>query len=395
MDKDNKRIERLKDYVKGVLDDADGKALYDEYKRDIETVTPQECFEVFYSSLEKGYSEEDVLKVLDKVINVFHNPLSKYQWERPRENTFLEILMRENQALENKLDKIREIILKKEVQERKDEILNIVSSLKEFDQHYQKKENILFPYMEKKMDKFNGLSIMWSLHDEARESIKETINVLESENFSMEEFNIAIGKLFFVIIGIVKKEEVILLPSAMEVIDEDEWEEMNKQSVEYGFPFIERPEINRGERIEINGFKGMTFKTGTGELSFEQLILLLDALPADLTFVDENNKVRYFTRPKDRIFPRSAAIIGRDVENCHPPKSLHMVNKIVEEFRNGTKDSATFWIDIKGKKILIQYFALRNSNNEYKGVLEVTQDITEIQELEGERRLLKWDNRWK
>ena len=95
-----------------------------------------------------------------------------------------------------------------------------------------------------------------SLHDEARESIKETINVLESENFSIEEFNIAIGKLFFVIIGIVKKEEVILLPSAMEVIDEDEWEEMNKQSVEYGFPFIERPEINRGERIEINGFKG-------------------------------------------------------------------------------------------------------------------------------------------
>ena len=160
MDKDNKRIERLKDYVKGVLDDADGKALYDEYKRDIETVTPQECFEVFYSSLEKGYSEEDVLKVLDKVINVFHNPLSKYQWERPRENTFLEILMRENQALENRLDKIREIILKKEVEERKDEILQIVNSLKEFDQHYQKKENILFPYMEKKMDKFNGLSIM-------------------------------------------------------------------------------------------------------------------------------------------------------------------------------------------------------------------------------------------
>ena len=192
-------------------------------------------------------------------------------------------------------------------------------------------------------------------------------------------------------LGIAKKEDLILFPAAMEVMDDAEWEDMNKQSLEYGFPFIERPDIDPGEKIEVHGFKDMTFKTGTGELTFEQLVLLMDALPVDLTYVDENNKVRYFTRPKDRTFPRSPAVIGRDVRNCHPQKSLHVVNKIMDEFKKGTKDSATFWIDFKGRKLLIQYFPLRNSKGEYKGVLEVTQDITEILNLEGERRLLQWE----
>lgn len=390
MDKSRKKVERLKEYVQGVLENKEGKDLYTEYRDDIESVTPQECFEIFYSRLERGYSEEEILKILDKVINIFHKSLNIYKWERPKENSFLYILMKENKALEERLGKIKKIILNEEVEDRKDEIFTIVQSLKEFDQHYQKKENILFPYMEKKMDKFNGLSIMWSLHDEARESIKRVLDVLESKEFSLEKFNVEIGKLFFAMIGIVKKENLILFPSAMEIIDDREWDDMNKQSTEYGFPFIETPNLAKGERIDIHGFSGMKFKTDTGELDFEQLLLLLNALPVDLTFVDENNKVRYFTRPKDRMFPRSPAVIGRDVENCHPPKSIHVVNKIVEEFRDGNKDTATFWIEIKGRKILIQYFALRNSKGEYKGVLEVTQDITETQELKGQKRLLDW-----
>ncbi|MBZ2174451.1 PAS domain-containing protein [Schnuerera sp. xch1] len=412
MNKNEKKVERLKEYVQGVLENKGGKDLYTKYKDDIESVTPQECFEIFYSRLERGYSEEEILNILDKVINVFYKSLNTYKWRKPEENSFLYILIKENEALEERLDMIKKIILNKEVEERKDKILTIVQSLKEFDQHYQKEENILFPYMEKKMDKFNGLSIMWSLHDEARERINRVIAILESDDSSIPKFNVEIGKLFFAMLGIVKKENLILFPSAMEVIDDDEWDDMNKQSTEYGFPFIETPNLRRGERIDIQEFSGMKFKTDTGELNFEQLLLLMNALPADLTFVDENNKVRYFTRPKDRIFPRSPvdennkvryftrpkdrifprspAVIGRDVENCHPPKSLHVVNKIVEEFRNGNRDSATFWIEIKGRKILIQYFALRNSKEEYKGVLEVTQDITEIQKLEGEKRLLDW-----
>lgn len=200
-----------------------------------------------------------------------------------------------------------------------------------------------------------------------------------------------IGKLFFAMLGIVKKENLILFPAAMELMDESEWEDMNRQSTEYGFPFIERPPIEEGEKIEIHGFEGMKFKTETGELSFEQIMLLFNALPVDLTFVDENNKVRFFTKPKDRTFPRSPAVIGRDVRNCHPAESVHVVDKIIDAFREGSRDTANFWIDFKGRKLLIQYFALRNSKGEYKGVLEVTQDITDIKKLEGERRLLQWE----
>ena len=387
---DLERVNGLKDYVQGVLDNEEGRALYIKYKEYIDKVTPQQCFEIFTSKLEKGYTPKDVLKILDKVINVFYKPLSNYSWERPKEGSFLDLLMKENKALEKKLGEIRRIIQNKEVEEKKDELLERVKELEEFNEHYLKKENILFPYMEKKMDRFKGLTIMWSLHDEARESIKKVINILESEDMSLDEFNYEIGKLFFTLLGIVKKEDLILFPAAMEVISDGEWEEMNFQSIEYGFPFIKRPALEEKEELNLYGFEDRKFKTDTGELNFEQLLLLLNTLPVDLTFVDENNKVKFFTRPKDRIFPRSPAVIGRDVENCHPAESVYLVNKIIESFRNGSQDSAKFWIDYKGRKILIQYFALRNSRGEYKGVLEVSQDVTETKGLRGEKRLLGW-----
>lgn len=386
-----KKIQRLKEYVQGVLDNKDGKLLYKKYKEDIESVTPMECFQIFYSKIDKGYTPKEVLKILDKVINVFHRSLASYKWKRPKENSFLDILMKENHALEERLGKIRKIILDKKVEEKREEIHSILKSLEEFNEHYLKKENILFPYMEKKMKIFNGLSIMWSLHDEAREALKNTIALFEKDEFSLKEFNVEIGKLFFAMLGIVKKENLILFPAAMEVINDSEWEDMNRQSTEYGFPFIERPPIDEIKNIEIYGFEGMKFKTETGELTFEQIMLLFNALPVDLTFVDENNKVRFFTKPKDRVFPRSPAVIGRDVRNCHPAESVHVVNKIVDAFREGSRDSATFWIDFKGRKLIIQYFPLRDSKGEYKGVLEVTQDISEIKKLEGERRLLQWE----
>ena len=118
---------------------------------------------------------------------------------------------------------------------------------------------------------------------------------------------------------------------------------------------------------------------------------MLNSLPVDITFVDENDKVRYFSNPSDRFFPRSKAIIGRLVENCHPPESVHIVKKIVNAFRTGEKNNAKFWIHIKDKFVLIQYFALRDNNGNYKGVIEASQEVTDIRNLKGERRLLEWD----
>jgi len=129
----------------------------------------------------------------------------------------------------------------------------------------------------------------------------------------------------------------------------------------------------------------------TGLLTAEQINLLLKHLPVDVSFVDENDRVAYYSQTEDRIFPRSPGIIGRTVQNCHPSKSVHIVNKMLDEFRAGRKDSSEFWIQMKGKFIHIRYFAVRDSMGSYKGTLEVSQDVTSIRGLEGEKRLLDWD----
>jgi len=124
------------------------------------------------------------------------------------------------------------------------------------------------------------------------------------------------------------------------------------------------------------------------KLSHEVIEALLDALPVDITFVDEEDRVRYFSKEGKQIFARSRKIIGMKVQKCHPQKSIHVVNQILEDFRNNRRDSANFWIDLKGQKIYIRYFAVRNKEGKYFGCLEVTQDITDIQKITGEKRLL-------
>ncbi len=165
---------------------------------------------------------------------------------------------------------------------------------------------------------------------------------------------------------------------------------MHIQSFDFEFPFIEvpeKPDISLKDLIEdVNS--DTVFATETGSLTFEQLEVLINSLPVDITFVTADNKVGFFSKPKDRLFPRTAAVIGRDVKNCHPPKSVHVVEEILESFKEDRRDSATFWIQMMGKFILIQYFALRNDTGKYLGCLEVSQDITNIRMLEGQKRLL-------
>ncbi|MFW5649248.1 MAG: DUF438 domain-containing protein [Candidatus Alkaliphilus sp. MAG34] len=386
----SERIKRLKDYVGGLRSNLDGKKLYAEYKEDIENVTPQEAFEIFHGLIEEGIKPDEILVFLDKAINVFHKSLFNHRWEKPKNNNFLMDLIKENEGLVKKTDEIKILLKEPDLQTKKQNLFPKIAKLQEFDAHYLKKENILFPYMENAMPKFHGLSIMWALHDVVRARIKKAIDIVKDDNSTEEQLNKAIADVFFGMLGLKKKEELILFPSASEVLSKDDWHQMYKQSLEYDFPFIEKPDAKIADD-ETKIFEGGKFKTETGELDFEDILMIFNALPVDLTFVDENNKVKFFTRPKDRIFPRSPAIIGRDVNNCHPPSSVHIVEEIIESFRSGKEDSAKFWINVKDKMILIQYFALRDNEGTYRGTLEVSQDITEIRQLEGERRLLKWN----
>ncbi len=396
---DEKRIKNLTRYVQGIMREENGRELYLKYKEDIEAVTPQEVFEIFYAQLQKGIEAKEILVFLDKVINVFYKSLIAYPWKKPEKSSFLGYLMEENTAMVKRLEDIKEILEEKNPEKRRELLIPKIQDLEKFHHHYLKKENILFPYMEKKMEKFNGLAIMWALHDETREQIKKTVEILQEKDNNEQEINMEMGKLFFAMHGLVKKEELILFPAASEITNEKEWDEMQAQSLEYEFPFIEKPGKKAEEGNKTQEAFGYAqdqageyrLKTETGILDLSQIIMIFNALPVDMTFVDENNKVRFFSRPKDRIFPRSPAVIGRDVKNCHPPESVHVVEEIIDAFKTGRHDSADFWINVKGRTVLIKYFALRGQQGEYKGVLEVSQDVTDIKEIKGEKRLLQWD----
>ena len=133
-----------------------------------------------------------------------------------------------------------------------------------------------------------------------------------------------------------------------------------------------------------------TLRFDTGTLTKTQLNGIFTTLPVDVTFIDADDTVRYFNMPKKRIFVRPKTVLGKKVHNCHPQKSLHIVNKIVESFKNGEKNVAEFWITLNSRLVHIRFFAVRDANGKYLGTIEVVQDITEIKKLQGERRLLDW-----
>jgi len=247
---------------------------------------------------------------------------------------------------------------------------------------------------------------MWSLHDDIRKGLKELLELLEKENKLNNEIRKKFGQLFLTMYRMVFKEEKIIFPIAVETLTENEWKEIQKQSLEEGYIFIDTPSKedmiikNRAEKekgiesISISNdfsLEGVFLGLGTGNLSLEQIKMMINNLPVDITYVDENDKVRFFSNPEERFFPRSKAIIGRDVQNCHPPESVHIVENILDSFKSGDKDKARFWIQMKGKFVLIEYFALRDNSGNYRGTIEVSQDITELRELEGEKRLLDWE----
>lgn len=391
MKTDRNRIKNLTEYVQKLRNKDNPKELYLRYKDDIEHVTPQEAFEVFYNLRKSGVEPKEILDFLDKVINVFYKSLAGYEWRKPDESSFIGALMKENHALASRLEAIKETLKEKDFEARKSYLIPQIQDLLRFNHHYLKKENILFPYLEKKLESYNGLEIMWALHDEVRKLMKRLITGLEKGEYTEAELNKDLGSLFFAMHGLIKKEEFILFPAASEVIDEREWDEMKRQSLEYQFPFIEEPKQVPEENGVMEKLDGYTVKTDTGTLDIEQILMIFNTLPVDMTLVDENDRVRFFNKAKDRLFPRSPAVIGRDVAKCHPPESVHVVHEIINAFKAGSQDNATFWIDIRGKKILIQYFALRDSEGNYKGVLEVSQDISDIIQIRGERRLLHWE----
>jgi len=270
----------------------------------------------------------------------------------------------------------------------------VMDALGGVENHYRRKENQLFPLLER-----HGITgpskVMWGVHDEIRAEMKRVRAAIREQDAAT--FRTAATALSRSLIEMVYKEEKILFPLAMETLSDAEWAELRRGEDELGYVLAQPaapwpPEGAPGAPPESRpaGPAG-ALRLETGVLSLEQIELLFAHLPVDLTFVDETDTVRFYSEGGKRIFPRSPAVIGRKVQNCHPPKSLDVVTRILDTFRDGSRDTAEFWIRLEGRLIHIRYFAVRDAKGAYRGCLEVTQDVTEIQKLEGERRLLDWE----
>jgi DUF438 domain-containing protein len=193
------------------------------------------------------------------------------------------------------------------------------------------------------------------------------------------------------------KEANILFPTALEKLSEDEWREIRAQEAEIGYSYVEPEDwpvggqAAGGELAPESVSRAGQLPLDTGALMLEQINLLFGNLPLDITYVDVNDEVRFFSHGQERVFPRSPAVIGRKVQKCHPPQSVYRVQQILDAFRAGTRDVAEFWIQMHGRFVHIRYFALRDGGGSYQGTLEVVQDITALRELQGERRLVDWE----
>jgi uncharacterized protein len=274
----------------------------------------------------------------------------------------------------------------------------LFNNLFDVDKHYQRKEYLLFPYLEK-LEITGPPKVMWGKHDEIRELIKGSIEVLQTAEITKDEFQATSEILLKLAARItdemITKEEEILFPMALDNLTERDWYEISRQSLEIGFclydPIVEwKPEWAEEQSINESQKSGSNIQLPSGSFSAEEIMAILNTLPVDMTFVDKDDKVKYFSQSAERIFQRNRAILNRDVRHCHPPASAHIVDKILDDFKSGRQSRAPFWINIGGKMIYIEYFALRNEKGEYLGTLEVSHNVTPYRELEGEQRILSY-----
>lgn len=402
------RVDSLYEFCFNLIKGDKGTELIQKHQEAIDHLQANDIVVVVHRLVEAEIPMEDLKVGITKALNVFHKSIYKQPKAQVESNHFLGVMMLENRELEIRLKEIKP--LAKSINILNDEVklaaeLSLLKSkikaLAEMEKHYQRKENIFFPYFEKQYPEYKCLGVMWSIHDDIRRVQKQLVAELQSSFIDLKLINRLLGDLFFFTKAIISREEYLLFPIALNAVSEELWDEMNEHSSEIGYSFIEVPEFKKmdvesektrqvvkGGELDADKLGDTLLNFETGLMTLKQAMLLLNHLPVDITMIDENDRVCFFSNPKERFFPRSKAIIGRTVQNCHPPESVHVVDDLVQAFKSGEKDSESFWIQMKGRFILIQYFALRDKDNTYKGCIEVGQDITDIRKLDGEKRLM-------
>jgi len=401
--KDSKK-QAIKDLIKELHAGARVEEVKEKFKEALGGIAAADISRIEGELIEEGMPAEEIRRLCDVHLAVFKESLEGATKTLASPGHPIHTLMEEHKILLQFADKLKNTAGKIKgansfatAGESMERLSHIAKHFKESEKHYVREENVLFPYLEK-----HGIThppaIMWAEHNDIREEKKKLYKLVETkESMSFEEFAKELEELAKSTEDMLSshfyKESNILFPAALKVISEDEWREIKKQCDELGYCCF-TPEDAKGvvraageptSQIASSSNE-ITFETG--EFSTKELEAVLNTLPVDITFVDKEDRVRYFSQSKERTFPRAKAIIGRKVQQCHPQKSLHVVEEILSDFKEKKREEAGFWINMEGRLIYIRYFAVRDKAEKYIGCLEVTQDITDIKKIEGEKRLL-------
>lgn len=403
---DNSRIrkEKLKEILLQIHHGGSTEAVQKELLISLSQIPYGEVVEVEQELIAEGLPESEIMDLCDAHSAVLEGRVDLSALKGVTDGHPIDVFRKENDEIENLTNAIFILISEIEYSDDTDitgrllKLRGMFNNLYDVDKHYQRKEYLLFPYLENK-----GITgppkVMWGKQDEIRTLIKGSIEILESTDMSKDEF-VAVADMVLKVAAkaafdMIMKEDEILFPMALDTLTDGEWYEISKQSLEIGFclydPEIDwKPEWAEEQSINDTQKSGSHIQLPSGSFSAEELLAILNTLPVDMTFVDKDDKVKYFSQGSERVFQRNRAILNRDVRHCHPPASAHIVDKIIDDFKSGRQNSAPFWIKMRDKMIYIEYFALRNDKGEYLGTLEVSHNVAPYRELEGEQRILSY-----
>lgn len=398
--------ERLKELILKLHEGDNPEEVKQQLKESLGSIPYGDVVEVEQELINEGLPQEEVLKLCDIHGSVLHGNVDLSNIKIVEEGHPVDVFRQENKEVEKIGNQAKEMLGSlSQIDEEKFKpfvlgLQAMFNQLMDVDKHYQRKEYLVFPYLEK--NEITGVpKVMWGKHDEIRDQLKACIEILNHQEIKKNDLEDALELIFLPalqgVIDMVQKENEILFPMCLDVITTEEWFAVHKQTLEFGFclydPLIDwKPEgIEEFEQENESSLNADgNIQLPSGSFTAKEIMAILNTVPIDMTFVDKHDKVKYFTQGNERVFIRNRSIINRDVRLCHPPGSTHIVNKILEDFKSGKETHAPFWIQMKGKFIKIEYFALHDDKGDYLGTLEVSQDLTKNRALEGERRILSY-----